>query len=366
MLKLIENFGQSPKALQLVTEIERFQGVWEYTSTRHSPSFIKSLEKSTIITSSGSSTRIEGALLNDQEVAQLVERGCKITKLSSRSEREVVGYVKALQFIYAHYSGLAVSEKSIRELHQLLTSELLEDHLPLKQRGAYKDVPNDVVERNLETGEEKVWFQTTPPGPQTEAAMNELLKEFDRLTESKGTHPLLIIGAFIVHFLAIHPFRDGNGRLSRLISTWLLLRAGYNWAQYSSHEKVIEDNKERYYISLHNTQASFKQKTIRYADWIEFFLMAVEKQIDYLRREIHKQSPTSQLNENESHVYELIKEYGTVSPAFIRKHVKMTPDGLRSLLQRLVDRKLIRAIGEKRGRKYLISDILKSNSKVEQ
>lgn len=359
MLKLIESFNLSSKALQLITEIERFQGVWEYTTTKHSPSFIKSLKKSTIITSSGSSTRIEGAILNDQEVAQLVERGCKITKLSSRSEREVAGYVKALQFIYDNYSQLSVTEKTIRELHQLLTSELLEDPLPSKQRGAYKDVPNDVVEKNLDTGEEKVWFQTTPPGPQTEAAMHQLLEEINRLTESKNIHPLLTVGAFIVHFLAIHPFRDGNGRLSRLLTTWLLLRAGYDWAQYSSHEKVIEDNKEKYYISLRNTQATFKQKSIRYDDWIEFFLMVVDKQMDFLRGEINKQSPTSQLNENESRVYEVIKEYGTVSPAFIRKHVKMTSDGLRSLLQRLVDRKLIQPIGEKRGRKYRMSDTAK-------
>lgn len=362
MLKSIENFNLSPKALQLVTQIERFQGVWEYTTTKHSPSFIKGLKKSTIITSSGSSTRIEGALLNDKEVAQLLDRGCKITKLSSRSEREVVGYVKALQFLYEHYSKLSVTEKSIRELHQLLTSELLEDHLPSKQRGAYKNVPNDVVEKNLKTGEEKIWFHTTPPGPQTDAAMHELLKGFDRLETSKSIHPLLNIAAFIVHFLAIHPFRDGNGRLSRLISTWLLLRAGYDWAQYSSHEKVIEDNKEKYYISLRNTQASFKQKIIRYSDWIEFFLMVVEKQIEFLRVEINKQALTSELNANESRVYELIKEYGTVSPAFVRKHVDMTPDGLRSLLQRLVDRKLVQPIGEKRGRKYRINDITKSKS----
>lgn len=355
MLRFIENFNLSPQALQLVTKIERFQGLWEYTTTKHFPSFIHSLKKSTIITSSGSSTRIEGAILNDQEVAQLVDRKCKITKLSSRSEREVAGYVRTLQFIYENYSKLPVAEKTIRELHQLLTSELLEDHLPSKQRGTYKDVPNNVVERNLETGEEKVWFQTTPPGPQTSAAMIELIDEINLLIEKKS-HPLLIIGGFIVHFLAIHPFRDGNGRLSRLMTTWLLLRAGYDWAQYSSHEKVIEDNKEKYYISLRNTQSSFKKKAIRYADWIEFFLMVVDKQVDFLRGEINKQSPTSELNENESRVYEVIKEHGTVSPAFIRKHVEMTSDGLRSLLQRLVDRELIQAIGEKRGRKYRMNN----------
>ena len=330
--------------------------MWDFTTTKHSPSFLKSLKKTTIITSSGASTRIEGALLNDQEVASFIERGCKITRASSRSEREVAGYVKSLQYIYEHSSELLVTEKSIRELHQSLTSELLGDHLPAKQRGAYKDVPNDVVEKNINTGEEKLWFEATPPGPQTKAAMFELVKEFHRLTDSKSIHPLLGIAVFIVHFLAIHPFRDGNGRLSRVITTWLLLRAGYEWAQYTSHEKVIEDNKERYYISLRNTQASFKGKTPLYNDWLEFFLMVVEKQSTYLRTQVTKQAPTSQLNDNENRVYELIKEHGTVSPAFIRKHVKMTPNGLRSLLQRLVERNIIESLGENRGRKYRVAD----------
>jgi Fic family protein len=355
MSKRVNNIPLSPDALKFLTEIERFQGVWDFTTTKHSQSFIKSLKRTTIITSSGASTRIEGAILSDQEVSKLIDRGCKITKISSRSEREVAGYVQALQFIYENHSELPISQKAIRELHRILTSQLLQDHLPQKQRGKYKDIPNNVIEKNLETGEEKVWFKTTPPGPQTEAAMFDLVKDFDEQTRSKSLHPLLIISTFIVHFLAIHPFRDGNGRLSRLMTTWLLLRAGYHWAQYSSHEKVIEDNKERYYFALRNTQKTFGQKTIRYDAWLEFFLMVVEKQIDYLRVQITKQSPNSALNDNESRVYELIKEHGIAAPAFIRKHVAMTPDGLRSLLQRLVERKLVQAIGKNRGRQYKIA-----------
>jgi Fic family protein len=204
-------------------------------------------------------------------------------------------------------------------------------------------------------GEEKVWFKTTPPGPQTDTSMFELVKDFDEQIQSKTIHPLLAISSFIVHFLAIHPFRDGNGRLSRLMTTWLLLRAGYDWAQYSSHEKVIEDNKERYYIALRNTQKTFGQKIVHYDSWLDFFLMVVEKQISYLREQINKQSPNSELNDNESRVFNLIKEHGTVTPAFIRKHISLTPDGLRSLLQRLVEKKLVSALGKNRGRQYKIA-----------
>ena len=338
--------------MRFLIEIERFQGIWRHTTTKHSASFIKSLMKTTIITSSGASTRIEGSLLDDKQVSELIDRGCKITKVSSRSEREVAGYVKALTFIYQNYDQLDVSEKSIRELHQLLTSELSNRDLPAIQRGAYKNVPNDVVEKNEKTGEEKVWFHTTPPGPQTATAMNELISDYQKISRREDQPQLPLIAAFIVHFLAIHPFRDGNGRLSRLMTTWLFLRAGYDWAQYSSHEKVIEDNKERYYIALRNAQKTFRNGPIKYSDWLEFFFMVTEKQIEFLHKEISRQLPVSQMNDNERRVFEVIKENGICTPAFIRKHVPLGPDGLRSLLQRLTERKLIKPVGEKRGRKY--------------
>jgi Fic family protein len=139
------------------------------------------------------------------------------------------------------------------------------------------------------------------------------------------------------------------------MTTWLFLKAGYEWAQYSSHEKVIEDNKERYYVALRNTQKSFKKGPVKYQDWIEFFLMVTEKQTEFLRHEIDTQLPTSELNQNEMRVLEILKEHGLCSPAFIRKHVSLSKDGLRSLLQRLAERKLIVPVGENRGRKYKAS-----------
>ena len=128
----------------------------------------------------------------------------------SRSEREVAGYVKALKYIYNHFKDLEFTEQTIRSLHQLLTSELLNKQLHQSQRGAYKNVPKDVVERNQETGETKVWFRTTPPGPQTSAAMKQLIESYHQVLSEESAHPLVATGSFVVVFLAIHPFRDGN------------------------------------------------------------------------------------------------------------------------------------------------------------
>jgi len=244
-------------------EIERFQGAFE-SGHRLSPKLITNLKQTTIITSSGSSTRIEGAILTDVEIKKFVDKGCKISKMSSRSEREVAGYIKALNYIYDNFSDLEISEKNIRELHQILTSELTSDQLPKKQRGSYKDIDNHVIEKNLETGKEIIWFKTTPPGPQTESAMRELIESFQNIKESDELQSIVLTASFIVHFLAIHPFRDGNGRLSRLITVWLLLRFGYSWMQFASHEKVIEDNKENYYLSLRETQSSFSKTEVLY------------------------------------------------------------------------------------------------------
>ena len=350
----IENYSISPKILQAANEVERFQGLWEHTTGKFSSHLVTVLKQTTIITSSGSSTRIEGALMSDEEVEQLVKRNCKISEMSSRSEREVAGYVNTLRYIYNHYSELKMSEVNIRTLHQKLTSELLPGHLPEKQRGAYKDIPNNVIEKNEKTGEENVWFYTAPPGPQTEAEMESLITEYRELDKKNDVPKLILIAAFIVHFLAIHPFRDGNGRLSRLITTWLLLRAGYNWAQYTSHEKVIEDNKKRYYVSLRNTQNTFQKEKVDYGFWLEFFFLVLQKQVDYLKNKLTHESPEAGLSKNEASVYKLIQEYGTCTPSFILQHVDMTDNGLKTLLQRLVQRGLLSAIGKTKGRKYRI------------
>lgn len=351
LLKNIKNYALTSKQLKLITKIERFQGAFEATKFQR-PALIGSLKKTTIITSSGSSTRIEGAILTDSQVQELMERGCQINKASSRSEREVAGYIKALIYIYDSYKYLEISEKTIRELHDLLTSELSEDQLPKKQRGTYKDVTNDVIEKNLITGESKVWFRTTSPGPETSTAMGELISSYTQLVSNEDSHPLTLIASFIVHFLAIHPFRDGNGRLSRLLTTLLLLNHGYRWSQYTSHEKVIEDNKEGYYIVLRDTQSSFSLDTPQYEKWIDFFLKIISVQTDILQSSLIKESPISVMNENEKRIYQIVEANKKCKIAFLLEQTEMSRAGLKSLLKRLLDNGLIRKEGVGKGTYY--------------
>ena len=136
-IRAIDNYSVKPSTLKRITQIERFTGTWIKLDSIQ-PAIIEELQKANIVTSSGASTRIEGALLSDNEVESLINQGCKITRISSRSEREVVGYVRALKFIYQDGRSLPVTEHSIRSLHQLMTADFTSEMLPEKQRGVYK------------------------------------------------------------------------------------------------------------------------------------------------------------------------------------------------------------------------------------
>ena len=359
-MKKIKNQTVTGYHTSLISRIERFQGAFEATRFQR-PVLVGNLKQASIITSSGASTRIEGAILTDEQVRELVEKGCKITDISSRSEREVAGYVEALNYIYDNFAKLTISEKTIRELHQLLTNKLTEDQLPSKQRGAYKDVINDVVEIDSSTGEViRTWFKTTPPGPATQAAMTGLISGYNELVSGDDCHPLIVIGGFIVHFLAIHPFRDGNGRLSRLLTTLLLLRHGYRWVQYSSHEKIIEDNKESYYVSLRNTQSTLETAQPDYEYWLNLFLKTVSIQADFLNSKIIKESPAGVMNANEKHIFQVIESVGECKIAYILENTDMTRSGLKTLLKRLVDKGIIRQLGRGKGTTYQITDSTKN------
>lgn len=353
-MKTIKNHVLTGEQVNQITKIERFQGAFETTKFQR-PALVESLKKTSIITSSGASTRIEGAILADEQVKELIEKGCEINDMSSRSEREVAGYVKALNYIYDNFEKLDITEKTIRELHQLLTSELTEGQLPSNQRGAYKNVPNDVVEQDQATGKIiKVWFKTAPPGPETETAMADLISDYEQMKKAKECQLLILIAGFVVHFLAIHPFRDGNGRLGRLLTTLLLLKNEYKWAQYTSHEKVIEDNKEGYYISLRNTQSTFHEEA-QYNDWISYFLKVLTVQTDFLNSKLIHKSPASVMNENEKKVYSIIEAEEECTISFILENVEMSRAGLKDLLKRLIEKGIIKKQGQGRGTTYLIN-----------
>lgn len=336
-----------------IAEIEHITGLWVKT-TGLSKSFIATLKKTSIITSSGSSTRIENALMSDKEVGDFVAKGRKITSISSRSEREVAGYIDALQYIYETGGGDKVSEHNIKSLHQLMTREFSNEMLAESLRGAYKTVPNNVVEQDELGNLIRTWFETTPPGPQTHSAMSELIEIYDYHIDIK-TPKIIVVAWFVVHFLAIHPFQDGNGRLSRLLTIWLLLKNGYNWIPYVSHEKFIEDNKEAYYLKLRETQASFLSEKVDYHPWMSFFCDILSRQVRFLKVQVIDKAESLtvdvKLGKNEKIVVDILIDK-ELSRSEIQRYVSMSEIGLKKLLIRLKDKELITTTGRGKSTKY--------------
>jgi Fic family protein len=229
------------EALALIAEIDEFKGKWEALKNMQ-PERLRQLRKVATIESIGSSTRIEGAKLTDVQVETLLSN-LTSTSFKTRDEQEVAGYAEAMDLVFQAYEDLSMTENHIRQLHQILLRHSNKDE---RHRGDYKKLSNHVVAIDEQGREIGVVFETATPFD-TPREMEELVHWLNKAVNEKSLHPLLIVAVFVVVFLAIHPFQDGNGRLSRILTTLLLLRAGYSYVPYASLESVIEDNKELYY-----------------------------------------------------------------------------------------------------------------------
>lgn len=258
--------------LKIITEIDEFKGNWE-SFKNISPERLRQLRKVATIESIGSSTRIEGVKLTDIEVETLLSN-LATTSFKTRDEQEVAGYAEAMDLIFQAYEDIPITENHIRQLHQTLLRHSNKDE---RHRGNYKTLTNHVVAFDENGKEIGVVFQTATPFD-TPREMEELIHWLNKAIVEKSLHPLLIIAVFILVFLAIHPFQDGNGRLSRILTTLMLLRADYNYVPYVSLESIIEENKDLYYKALRRTQTTLKTENSDWEPWIGFFLRCLRKQ----------------------------------------------------------------------------------------
>ncbi len=264
-----------PDLVKLIAEIDEFKGRWEALKTL-SPDRLNALRKVATIESIGSSTRIEGAKLSDAEVEDLLSRAISIKSFKTRDEQEVAGYAEAMDLVFETYADMRLTENHIRQLHQTLLR-----HSDARHRGSYKTLANNVVALDADGREIGVVFKTTSPF-ETPHEMEALVAWTRKALDEEALHPLLVNAVFIVTFLAIHPFQDGNGRVSRVLTTLLLLRAGYAYVPYASLERVIEENKDLYYKALRRTQTTLKSETPDWEPWAGFFLRCLKKQKDSL------------------------------------------------------------------------------------
>ena len=272
----------TPEILSLIAEIDEFKGAWRALGTL-APERLKALRHVATIESIGSSTRIEGSKLTDREVERLLSN-LEIKQFASRDEQEVAGYAAVMETVFQAWQDIPITENHIKQLHRDLLRYSVKDE---RHRGDYKTLRNDVGAFDADGTMIGVVFETASPFD-TPRRMQELVAWFKEARDGQ-LHPLLSIGIFVVTFLEIHPFQDGNGRLSRILTTLLLLQAGYAYVPYSSLESVIENSKEGYYLALRQTQATLRTDVPNWQPWLVFFLRALQQHKRRLAEKIERE-----------------------------------------------------------------------------
>ena len=320
----------TPRIVKLIAEIDEFKGYWKGMEGLP-PQILSSMRILATIESIGSSTRVEGAKLSNREVAALLE-GLDVRSFRSRDEQEVAGYAKAMLLIHDSYGEIDLTENNIKYLHKVIMQFSTKDSWHL---GEYKKHPNHVAAFDSEGNEIGIIFETATP-LDTPRLVELLVGTTQERFQDENIHPLLTIADFIVRFLAIHPFQDGNGRISRILTNLLMLRNGYTFAQYSSHERIVEANKDKYYLALRESQEKLKSLKEFSLIWLEFFLELLKKQKDALKVKIEREKKAHRLPQLSEKIYSLASEHGRITVAFISSELRANRNTVKKHLQNLV------------------------------
>ncbi len=337
----------TPAVLRLIAEIDEFKGAWTALG-RISPERLTALRRVATIESIGSSTRIEGAKLSDKEVEALLA-GLEVKEFASRDEEEVAGYAETMETVFANWKEIALTENHIKQLHRDLLQYSSKDE---RHRGEYKMHDNHVEAFGPDGESIGIVFETATPFD-TPRLMTELVEWAQVNLENGELHKLIVVAVFVVVFLEIHPFQDSNGRLSRILTTLLLLRAGYEYVSYSSLESVIEQRKEAYYLSLRQTQGTIRAETPDWQPWLTFFLRSLQKQKARLQKKIERERLIlGDLPELSVQILELCRERGRVTVADAAKVTGVSRNTIKDHLKALTKAGHIAQHGAGRGTWY--------------
>jgi Fic family protein len=322
--------------LALLSEIDEFKGAWRALGTI-APKRLSALRRVATIESTGSSTRIEGSKLTDREVERVLGN-VAIKRFSTRDEQEVAGYAEVMEAVFRAWSDIPVTENYIKQLHRDLLQYSDKDE---RHRGEYKTLRNDVGAFDADGQMIGIVFETATPF-ETPHRMTELIAWLDQARELRRLHPLLIVALFIVVFLAIHPFQDGNGRLSRILTTLLLLQAGYAYVPYSSLESAIENSKEGYYTALRQTQTTIRTDAPNWQPWLLFFMRALQQQKRRLAVKVEREkNALAALPELAVKILDYVRDQGRVTTRDMVREFGASPNTLKVTFTSLVEKGLL-------------------------
>jgi Fic family protein len=339
----------TPELLTLVAEIDEFKGAWRALGTL-APDRLNALRRVATIESIGSSTRIEGSRLSDREVEHLLAN-LEIKSFASRDEQEVAGYAELMETIFQAWQEIPITENHIKQLHRDLLRYSDKDE---RHRGEYKKMSNSVAAFD-DSGKQLGIVFETPSAFDTPQLMAELVAWVAEAREVGRLHPLLIVAVFTVVFLAIHPFQDGNGRLSRILSTLLLLKFGYAYVPYSSLESVIENSKEAYYLGLRQTQGTIRSEAPNWQPWLTFFLRALQQQMRRLAAKVEREKlVVAPLPELAVQILDQVRQHGRVTMGDMIRISGGSRNTLKEHFRSLVEKRHLIQHGKGKGAWYAL------------
>ena len=345
MVNVVYNFKLNIdwKLISLISEIDRFDANWTAIERKEGPS-LKELKSIATVRSVGASNRIEGNKMSNEEVDVLLKK-IDATKLTDRDSQEVVGYFEVLDLISESYENISLSESHIKSLHNSLMKYSAKDQW---HKGDYKQHSN-AVEASFPDGTRQIVFQTTEAGFATEDAIRALLNWYNSETE---VHPLVKVASFVYDFLSVHPFQDGNGRLSRLISTLLLLKNGYKWIQYVSFEHEIENRKNEYYQVLRTCQAQRPNEDVTV--WMQFFLSCLSNIQSQLMSKLNKSGLETQLSPKQKMIFTIIQNRPNIQSGEIAEKLGIPSPTVKRILSGLLNKGVIEKQGSGRSVSYTV------------
>lgn len=340
----------TPEILRLVARIDEFKGAWRALG-KLAPDRLALLRRVATVESIGASTRIEGSRLTNREVERLLAN-LRIDRFDTRDEQEVAGYAESMELVFESWADIPYSENHIAQLHGILLRHSEKDAW---HRGRYKQMPNSVAAFDERGGQVAVVFETATPLA-TPGLMADLVRWVEASRREATLHPLIVIAIATVVFLEIHPFQDGNGRLSRILTTLLLLQAGYAYVPFSSLEAVVERNKEAYYLALRQTQITIRTQMPDWSPWLRFFLGSLAEQVTVLERKVEReQIVLSSLPELSLRIAEFAREHGRITMGEALAITGAPRDTLKPHFRTLVERGHLVRHGAGRGVWYGLS-----------
>jgi Fic family protein len=329
-----------------IAQIDELKGQW-VAGVRLSPQVLGRLKKSVLVTSTGASTRIEGARLSDEDIEKLM-RGISVQKFSDRDKQEVKGYYELLQNVFDSWKSLKFSESALKHFHKELLKYVRKD---IHHRGEYKKQENKVHMIDEAGKSIGVLFDTTP-AYLTSKEMLELVEWTQEAFKEKKYHPLLVIANFLIEFLKIHPFKDGNGRLSRILTNLLLLKEGYLYMPYVSREKLIEDNKPDYYMALRKSQKTFNTEKESIVSWLDFFLTLFLRQSKMAVELLTQEDIEKILSLKQLSIWQYLNRVDEATPREIAKETKVARPTVNQALDKLLRLRKIERLGLGRSTRY--------------